>query len=138
MHFMVWYITVRKKAKINIFDNVLFTHNFPEFCQNFGISVPMKKNNKKKKKILFFNYFFIFFLYKEVLAFWYLWNLKTRIIHVSRNVLSFLKHTVLYMYLSVFIDNLIKKTQKYMFLVVIVFFHKGCFVCDLAFWYVGS
>ncbi len=72
-------------------------HNFPEFKQNFGISVPMKMTKKKK------SYFFIylFFLYKECylwfLAFWYLRNLKTPIIHISRSVLSFRKHKVLCM-----------------------------------------
>ncbi len=70
MQFRVWYITVQKKAKINFFDNFLLSYNWPEFFQNFGISVPMKINNKKKN----------FFLYKEcyfwVVAFLVLKELK--------------------------------------------------------------
>ncbi len=120
-----------------------FPHNFHEIFQNFGILVPVKMNNKQKRKKLEFYLFIYFFSIKSVinfviLVFWYLRNLKTLIIHVSRNVFSFPKHRVLFMYLSVFIGNMIKKTQNTCFGNVILYLHKKCFACVLAFWYVIS
>ncbi len=96
------------KHRKNTFSVILFS--IPkEYCQNFGILVPMKMNNKKK-------IYFIFFSIKSFICgfqlFWYLKNLKTLIIHVSRNVLSIPKHKVLCMNLSVFINNMIKNSQN--------------------------
>ncbi len=74
-----------------------------------------------------------------ILAFWYVRNLKTLIIHVSRNVLSFPEHRVLCMYLSVFIGKMIKKILNiHVFGNVIVILHKGSFACVLPFRYVRS
>ncbi len=75
-----------------------FPHNFSEYCQGFGISVPMEMN---KKKMLFF--FFFKECYLWVLDYWYLSNLKTFIIYVSLNVLS---------YLTDFLGKIIKKNTQ--------------------------
>ncbi len=111
----------KKKPGINFFDNILLLYDWAEISQNFGISVPMKMNKKKC-------YFLFIIFYKEcylwVLYYWYWRNLKTLIIYVSCNVLSFPKHRDLWMYLWVFIkkkkNN--QKHSKYMFLVMLFCF----------------
>ncbi len=65
-------------------------------------------------------------------------GLKTLIKHVSRNVLLFPKHRYLCKYLIDFIGKKIKKLNLFVFGNIILFFHKGCFACVLAFWYVRS
>ncbi len=59
---------------------IFFPHNFPEFYQNFGISVPVKMHNKKKNW-----YLFIFFIH--------LLSIKSVICHFSFLVLKELKNT---------------------------------------------
>ncbi len=73
-----------------------------------------------------------------ILAFWYSRNLKTLIIHVYGNVLSFPKHRVLCMYLSGFTGNLIKTLKIHVVDNVILFLNKECFACILVFWYIRS
>ncbi len=124
-----------------IFFYHIIALNFPRILESRYLWRWITK--KKKKEILFFYFLtFFFFLNKEcylwVLTFWYLRNLKTLIIHISRNVLSFRKHKVLCMYLSVFIDNMMKTLKIYVFGNFILFLHKRCFACVLAFWYVMS
>ncbi len=118
-------------------------HIIPKLCPNFGSSLPVKMNKNEKNNHIF-SFIYFFFLNKEfnlwLLAFSYLMNLKTLIIHVSRNVLSFPKKTVLCMYLSVFIGNILLVTWSKIHVLVMLFrFHyKVYFACILVFWYIRS
>ncbi len=53
-----------------------FPHKFPEFWNNFGISVPRKMNNKIKKNPIFL-FIYLFFLSKEC----YFWVLAFLVDH---------------------------------------------------------
>ncbi len=51
-----------KKQKLTFLIMFFFPHTFPEFCQNFSISVPVKMNNKKKKWYFFISLFIYLFI----------------------------------------------------------------------------
>ncbi len=140
MHYRVCYITVEeKKAKIIFFDNVLISQKFMNFARILASRYLWRWIRKKKKYCIFlFIYFFSIESYLWLLAFWFLMNLKTLIIHVSRNVLSFSTNRVLSMYLSVLLVKWSKTLKIHVFGNVILFFHKVCFACDLVFWYIRS